>query len=195
MKGDATQTAIDKFNNAVKSLLNPCNEEEVRKSNSLFLFIRNLLRNKQITNIEEKEVFTEAYLRALKSIKKRKQEIVHPTAFLKKIATYYVSEIQREQVKYLCYDTKILDEQTDPLQTKSGSYLESFSEQQLDNLDNFLDQLSPLDKKILDLWQIDDMKWKDIVEQLKDQGEFLSTISARKRGQRIMDKLKKQMKP
>ncbi len=185
------QAAINKFNNNIQILSNPRTEEDYRRSNSLLIYIRNLIQQRNIVNIEPEEIFTESYIRAQEYIKRNGKEVINTVPFLKKIALNCVREIHRKQKKELLCDPTIFENLISTTTTTSSeSFLENLSKEEQDNVKSKLNKLSPLDKQIIQLWQVERWKWKNIVDELKKQGENLSLVNARKKGERIMKKLK-----
>ena len=185
------QTAINNFKIEVENLLNPNNEDDIKTSNSLFLHIRKLLKQFRITIIDEKEVFSEAYLRSIEYIKKNNGEkIKNPAGLIRIIALNYIKETSRKQKKYLVYDPHILEKRQEFKSEVKESFKEHLSQEQLNLFYSFLNNLPWLEKKIIVLWKIKQMKWKEIVNEIKRDGETLSSVNARKRGERIFKKMK-----
>lgn len=193
MTNGSAKTPKEKLDLAFAILLNPKTAEEHYKSKSFLLYICRLLGQNKITDVETKEVFTEVYIRAAGYIDRKNLEIKNPNAFLKRVAVNYINEIIREKIKRFSYDPTILEDQIDPSQTQDESYLEGFSQDNLKRFSSVLEKLSWSDKEILRLWKIEDQKWKDIVIELDKRGECLSVDSAKKRGERLMKRLRKEM--
>lgn len=194
MKTDSTQAAKEKLDCAVVILLNPITPEDHYKSKSFLSYIGRLLRQNKMFHLEVQEVFPELYLRAVNYVHKNNAEINNPNAFLKRVAVYYINELIRKKMKYLSYEPNILDDQIDPSQTKEESYFERFNQNDLKRFYSLLEKLSWSDKEILRLWKIEDYKWKNIATELEKHGEYLSLDSAKKRGERLMKRMRKEMK-
>lgn len=195
-KVDSIQAAKQKFNDAVRTLLYPRNKKEEQTYKSLVVYIDRLRLQKKVTTLQVEEVFNISYIRTLEYINKNGIEIKKPIVFLKKTALNVIREAVRQEMKYSFYEPAIIDNFSDNTQREinntSLNFLEELNRTEIKQLYFILKKLSLIDYKILWLWKIEQMKWKDIVEDLKNE-EKLSVNAVKKRGQRIMEKLRKEI--
>ena len=196
-KVDFIQTAKQNFNDAVRDLLYPKNEKEEQVYKSLVAYIYRLRKQRKVTTLQVEEIFHVSYIRALEYINKNEIEIDKPVAFLKKTALNVIRETVRQEMKYSFYEPADIDKFSDDTQNKVSNASFKFAEElngpEIKQLNLALNKLSPTEYEILYLWKVKQMRWKDIVEKVKNEEE-LSVNTAKKRGQRIMEKLRKEIK-
>ena len=189
----STGYTISLFDHVIQELLSPTTAEKRIKSNALFAYVQRLIKQFNLFDVDVEDVITESYLRAIKYIEKTGKEIHVPEAFIKRTSLNVVREMSRKRNRFQTTDYDSVQYQITADEELSNLACEEFSDTQIESLKLSLHKLKPQDRKMLILWKIDRLAWKQIVEELSADGQKLTVSAARKRGQRILEKLRREV--
>ena len=189
MSNFSLEKAISSFNSRIKQLLSPKTPENYLR---LCSFVKGLLiQYKLNSTTDADEVINESILRGFLYIKNKQKEIEYLLPFLKRVSLNVVREMHRKRRKLQGGDlNQFLDE---IVADNSVNYLpfEDFSDRQIQSLRCSLQKLSTQEHQILYLWKVEELSWKEIVQVIDE--ERLSIDAAKKRGERILKKLRKEV--
>jgi|GEM_PF-3502684 DNA-directed RNA polymerase specialized sigma24 family protein len=181
------------FESEISRLLNPKNEEEKAASNAFFAYIKRLIYQFNLYTAEPYEITSEAYIRAINFIKTREEEIKSPVAFMKGISVNVIREMSRKQIHSSPVEPKELESKVKLDDFNTNLVYEDFYNSSSNSLKAAIQTLNSKDRKIIFLWKVEELPWKEVVKKLSSSGETLNIASARKRGQRALERLRKEL--
>jgi RNA polymerase sigma factor (sigma-70 family) len=187
-----TLTAKEKFDVAIQAFLKP-NHLEVEENISyakLKNFIKRNLQQFNLHNIEVNEVVHITYLRGVKLIEDG-EEIKNPIAWIRVTSFNVIRELSRKQKKHQPVDSNSIEYQMDLQQLSYDFTLEDADDADIKLLKLALQKLEPKDRQLLVLWKVEDLSWKEVVKRLASCGEVVSEATARQRGKRALERLRK----
>jgi DNA-directed RNA polymerase specialized sigma24 family protein len=184
---------IASFSSAIKELIEPSTTESQIKSNGLFAYIRYKIERFNLKNIDIEEVISESYYRGIKYIKNTGKAIEIPEAFLKRTSLNVVREMKLQQNKFCGTDYSSVEYKISVDEPRIGLFSEEFSKSQFESLKLAFQKLQLQDRQLIYLRVVEEYSWQDIVQELSTAEEKLTVTTARKRGQRILEKLRKEL--
>ena len=189
MQNFSPEKAIASFKLEIKRLLSPKASD---KYLSLCSFVKGLLLQYKLYSIVDvDEVINESVLRSLSYIKNKQKEIESPLPFLKRVSLNVVREMHRKHRKFQGGEIgQFLDKIVADNSFNCLPY-EDFSDHQIRSLRRSLQKLSPQQRQILHLWKVEELSWKEIVQAI--DGEALNINTAKKQGERLLKKLRKEV--
>jgi RNA polymerase sigma factor (sigma-70 family) len=174
--------AVQQFNEAIYILL----KANTAKSRSLLAFIRRTLwsysLDKQLTVVD---VFIEAYTRGVQYLGQAEGEIIEtPSAWMRVTALNVIRDKSRERQKFVPLTWEI-DAQSNHPEDNIPSFEECFIA-----VIQAFNCLNHEERNIIQLKHLEGRSWKDVIAKIGESG--LTEAAARKRGQRALDKLRKE---
>lgn len=181
------------FESEISRLLNPKNEKEKAASNAFFAYIKRLINQFDLYTATPDDIISEAYIRAVNFIKTREVEIKSPEAFMKTISVNVIREMNRKQIKFSSLEPNELELKVKLDDFSTNLVYEDCYNSNSNSIKVAIQKLNPIDRKIIFLWKVEELSWKEVVKELSSSGENLNVVSARKRGQRALERLRKEL--
>jgi DNA-directed RNA polymerase specialized sigma24 family protein len=181
------------FESEISKLLNPETEEEIAKSNLFFAYLKRLINQFGLSTAEPYDIVSEAYIRAVNSINKKEENIKSIQAFMKIISLNLIREMSRNQIRLLTFEPNELETKIKLDYFNDSLVYEDCYNSSSKSLKAAIQKLNSIDRKIIFLWKVEELSWKEIVQELNSSGENLKITSARKRGQRALERLRKEL--
>jgi len=134
-------------------------------------------------------VINETYLRGIKLLDSG-QEIEKPRAWIRATSLNVIREMSRKPKKEQLWDSNLIQHQ---IAVEASNSLDSanYDDKDLRLLELALKKLEPKDYKLIVLREIEGLSWKQVVNHLASQGEYITEASARQRGKRALKRLRK----
>jgi len=169
------------FNKEIALLLKPKNPQ----AKSLLAFIRRTLRQYQLDKTEtETDIFIEAYLRGIEQMLDSPEKTIRkPKAWIRATIHNIIREKARARRKILQLTEDIPSEQEESVDFSRIEYCLNAVAQAYQNLEHD-------DRKLIELRFLQGLSWKGVHEKLGERYLDMSTL--RKRGQRVLNKLRKE---
>jgi len=169
------------FNIAIALLLNSKNPQ----AKSLLAFIRRTLRQYRLSGTEtEIDIFIEAYLRGIEQmLNSPETKIRHPKAWIRATIHNIIREKARARGRMFQLTEDIPSEQEESVDSSRIEYCLNAVAQAYQNLEHD-------DRKLIELRFLRGFSWKGVHEKLGERDLDMSTL--RKRGQRALNKLRKE---
>ncbi len=174
------------FDFVIQGLSQPDKVKNPQERKSLFVlvfFIKNMLKQFHLEQVDFYDVVSDVYLRGIKKITSG-ENIKNPGAWIRVTSYNVILEMSRKQKKEQP-DSEFLENQVAP------KTCEENSEVQLNILRKSLENLSEKERLILELRFFQDLSWKEVRSILASKGEILTESNLRQKGHRALEKLKK----
>ncbi len=174
------------FDFVIQGLSQPDKVKNPQERKSLFVlvfFIKNMLKQFHLEQVDFYDVVSDVYLRGIKKITSG-ENIKNPGAWIRVTSHNVILEMSRKQKKEQP-DSEFLENQVAP------KTCEENSEVQLNILRKSLENLSEKERLILELRFFQDLSWKEVRSILASKGEILTESNLRQKGHRALEKLKK----
>lgn len=186
-----TFTAREKFDLFIQALLNLNNLElEERKYYAVLAnFIKCRLRQFNLHCVTMEDVIFESYIRGVKLIESG-QEIKNPAPWLRITSLNVIREMSRNKERQQLVNSDLRVQQI-ALEFSSSRASEKVNAEALKILELSLQKLQSMDYKIIVLREIKSLSWKEVVRNLANDGEIVTEASARQRGKRALERLRK----
>ena len=180
MEPIGTPESLQQFNVELTSLLDASNPQ----SQLLLAFIRRSLWQH---NLQDRysviDIFVEAYLRAVNQLYSSPDKVIqNPKAWIRGTALNVIREYARNQSRESQISMEITELSTQSLVD------DSVVEENLDAIVRGFHRLSHYERKLLELKHLQGMTWKEVRDKLG--GSDISLPALRKRGQRVLEKLR-----
>ncbi|NEO56192.1 MAG: sigma-70 family RNA polymerase sigma factor [Okeania sp. SIO3B5] len=175
------------FDLAIEGLIQPRkinNPQERRSSTVLAYFIKHSLKQFHLEQVDFYDVVSEVYLRGTNKITSG-ENIKNPGAWIRITSYNVIREMNRKQQKERA-NSEYIESQVAPKSCKSWEE----NELQLCILKRLLEELTEIERQILELRFFQDKSWKEVVDILTSTGQILTETNARQRGSRALKKLK-----
>lgn len=170
-----------KFEQDISALLHPSNREGTK----FFNYLESTAKKLRLSGLDAREVISEAYVRGIVTINDKGQEIENPKAWLRKVCTFIMYDMVKEEKK-----NRLLKEKNQYSSEASNSLLTIVDSEQHQVVKKALAKLSDNDRQILRLRFDENLSYKEIQEQLCISGEAVKVPALRKRESRALARLK-----
>ncbi len=175
----------------LSTLLKPKTPEQRKQSNYFFAYIRRLLRQNYLADVDAHEVLSESVLRLIRYMNKHQTEVKSYEAMLKTISLNVIREMSRKQRLKLRVDYDTIQHKLTSKQSGSEQVYQTIDNLRL--LDSLWKQLSPLDSELLILRIMRGLNWKTISTLFSEKKVSCTPSSLRKRYERLIKRLRQEM--
>lgn len=179
------------LNSYLSALLKPKTSEQLKQSNYFFAYIKRLLKQNHLADIDADEVLNESVFRLIQYQNKHQTEVENYEALLKRISLNVIREMSRKQRLKQRVDYEAIADQLPCDKSSTERIYQMMDRQHL--LKSFWQELSLTDRKILNLRIFEGQSWRMIAQVLSEQGIAYTVSSLRKRYERLVERLHQKM--
>ncbi|MDJ0580684.1 sigma-70 family RNA polymerase sigma factor [Crocosphaera sp.] len=175
----------------LSTLLKPEPGEQLKQSNYFFAYVKRLLRQYYLTDVDAHEVLSESVLRVISYTNKHEIEVKSYEAMLKRFSLNVIREMSRKQRLKYRVDYDSIEHKLTSKQSGGEQVYQTIDN--LRSLDTLWKQLSPLESELLILRIMRGLNWKTISTLFSDKKVSCTPSSLRKRYERLIKRLRQQM--
>ncbi len=175
----------------LSTLLKPKTPEQVKQSNYFFAYIKRLLRQNHLEDVDAHEVLNESVFRLIGYINRHETEVKSYEAILKRISLNVIREMSRKQRLKFRVEYDSMEHQLTSNQSSCEQVYQTIDN--LRSLDTLWKQLSPIDSEILILRIMRGLNWKTISTLFSNKKVSCTPSSLRKRYERLIKRLRQKM--
>ncbi|MDJ0661489.1 MAG: hypothetical protein QNJ42_18670 [Crocosphaera sp.] len=155
-----TKPTDNSLNFYLLTLLKPKTPEQLKQSNYFFAYVKRLLRQHYLGDVDAHEVLSESVIRLIRYMNKYQTEVKNYEAILKRISLHVIYEISRKQRLKLRVDYDTIEHTLTSKQSGGEQVYQTIDNLRL--LDSLWKQLSPIDSELLILRIMRGLNWKTI---------------------------------
>ncbi len=186
-----TNPTDNSLNCYLSTLLKPKTPEQLKQSNYFFAYVKRLLGQHYLADVDAHEVLSESVLRLICYKNKHKTEVQSYEAILKTISLNVIREMSRKQRLKFRVDYDTIEHKLTSKQSGSEQVYKTIDNLRL--LGTLWKQLSPIDSELLILRIMRGLNWKTSSTLFSEKKVSCTPSSLRKRYERLIKRLRQEM--